>query len=330
MGKKAPAKVEEVKEEEPEEAVPDEEILQGEFTFQDGSTYAGEYLKSGESICMHGEGILKMGPETFQGFFERGLYKRGKFTSCNGSVYSGSFLANRFHGVGEYTWPDGRVYSGMWSGGEMHGMGEFLNFSIGDLKAFSGFAVHGEFASSSEEQKEARRRFLEEYCAECTRSASAALSDLAERAQPESGAPRDYVVPQEPQPTQDGEPPQEERPSHRAARLAAQDAVSGAFPEATAFPQALVQAFVAGLATGAPTPLEATVFEDASARCGAFDGVRLRRAQLQCAGQAVGFVAPDAEPGAICAVVLVNTSAEYDLARATWKAVHCEVVPAAA
>lgn len=320
-----------MKEEEPEE-VPEliGEILQGEFTFQDGSTYAGEYLKNGESVCMHGEGVLKMGPETFQGLFEKGLYKRGKYTSCNGSVYSGNFLENRFHGVGEYTWPDGRVYSGMFSGGEMHGMGEFLNFSIGADKAFSGFAVHGEFASGLEEQQEARRRFMEEYRADWTRSASAALGDLAERAQPESGAPRDYVVPAEPQPSSDGEPPPEERPSYTAARAAAQEAVSGAFPEAAAFPQALVQAFAAGLAKGALTPLQVTVFEDASVRCGAFDGMRLRRTQLQCAGQAVGFVAPDAEPGAICAVVLANTSAEYDLAKATWKAVHCEVVPAAA
>lgn len=338
MGKKAEKPKEEPKVEEPKEDEEESigELLQGEFIFQDGSTYTGQYLKTGEAVCLHGEGLLKTGPESFQGVFEKGAYKVGRYTSCTGAVYSGHFRENRFHGVGEYTWPMGkgehptpppRVYRGLWREGYMHGCGEFLNFSIGADKAFSGFALRGEFKSGKQEQEEAARAFKEEYASECKASASAALRDLAERAHPERGATRDYVVPPL---GPDGLPPPEESPRAAADRAAAEDAVlrcDNGFPEAAVLVQASAQAFAARLAENAERPLQVTVFEDRAGLCGHFEVQRLRRPQLQHAGQAVGFVAFDAEPGAISVLVLANTSAEFDLARATWKVVHCEVLP---
>ena len=73
----------------------------------------GQYLKKGSELTMHGTGVLKRGPETFDGMFANGQYKSGTYTGCNGSVYEGNFCDNRFHGRGSYTWPDGRVYTGM-------------------------------------------------------------------------------------------------------------------------------------------------------------------------------------------------------------------------
>lgn len=311
MGKKAaaapdPAPVTEV--EKPPE--PEPEILQGDFVFQDGSTYSGQYMKKGEAVCLHGQGLLSTGPETYEGTFAEGLYKMGKFTSCSGAVFSGHFKGNKFHGVGHYRWPDGREYRGTWKNGDMHGLGEYLNFSVGADKKFTGFSLGGEFSSSEQEQEETKKAFLAEYSSQFEQSAIAALRDLAERATAD-GAPADYLVPQE------GD----------AAKGTA-EFVAGPFPEPAESAQALVQAFAARLAEGAEQPLEVTVYTGLG-EPPRLDPQRLKKPQLQMAGQAVEFYAANAEAGALQMLVLVNVSPEYDVEQAKWKLVHCQVVPAA-
>jgi len=309
MGKKAaaapdPAPVEEEKPPEPEP-----EILQGEFVFQDGSTYSGQFMKKGEAVCLHGQGMLVTGPESYEGTFADGMYKMGKFTSCSGAVYSGSFKGNKFHGVGHYRWPDGREYRGTWKNGSMHGRGEYLNFSVGADKKFDGFSLGGEFSSSEQEQDEAKKAFLAEYSSQFEQSATAALRDLAERATAD-GAPADYLVPQD---------------EDSAKSIA--EFVAGPFPEPGETAQALMQPFVARLAEGAEQPLEVTVYTGLG-EPPRLDPQRLKKPQLQMAGQAVEFFAANAEAGTLQMVVLVNLSPEYDVEQAKWKLLQCQVVPA--
>lgn len=325
MGKKAapaPAPVEEEKPPPPPEPVGEQ--LEGEFVFQDGSTYVGQYFKVHDEVSLHGFGTLVAGPESFRGTFEKGEYKEGKYVACSGAIYNGAFSDNLFHGVGEYKWPDGRSYRGMWKHGFMHGQGNFTNFSFGAEKCHTGFSIDGRFASSREEQEELKQRYLDEYRSEHAQSAGNALKDLAARATPE-GAPREYLVPGRPS---EGE---EEVPEAVAERAAVAEVVDGPFPEASTVQQAAIQAFVARLEAGVERPLTATVFEEKS-QSSRFDGRRLKRDQLQHAGQAVEFAAADAEVGSLALVVLVNVSTEYDVAKSRWKLACYEeaLAPAAA
>eukprot|EP00747_Dinoflagellata_sp_TGD_P183361 gnl/TRDRNA2_/TRDRNA2_38191_c0_seq1.p1 gnl/TRDRNA2_/TRDRNA2_38191_c0~~gnl/TRDRNA2_/TRDRNA2_38191_c0_seq1.p1 ORF type:complete len:316 (+),score=93.33 gnl/TRDRNA2_/TRDRNA2_38191_c0_seq1:95-1042(+) len=291
---------------------PQGEILDGKFTFQDGATYEGEYMKKGDDICLHGEGWLISGPEQFKGLFEKGLYKEGKYTSCNGAVYNGSFNKNIFHGFGEYNWPDGRVYKGMWKDGLMHGRGQFSNFSFGADKVFKGFCVEGRFASSREGQLDARKQFLAEYGEEYRSSALAALQE------PDLEV---LLVP-----TGD----EEDKPELSAERASVEEIVAGPFPDAAGVALAKVQAMVALLAEGASEkPPQVTVLEEREQSATSFDGKRLKREQLQHVGQAVEFVTSDAEPGALSVLVLANVCTEYDSTLARWKIIHYEEVPAA-
>jgi len=82
--------------------------LDGEFVFPDGSEYRGQYFWKGEKASMHGKGRLQIGSDVFEGTFANGLYQVGKYTSCSGTVYDGSFRNNQFHGLGQFLWPDGR------------------------------------------------------------------------------------------------------------------------------------------------------------------------------------------------------------------------------
>eukprot|EP00435_Cladocopium_sp_Y103_P059184 s709_g21.t1 len=189
--KAAPEPVEEdVKEE------PPPEIHQGDFVFPDGSTYSGQYMKKGESISMHGDGVMQSGPETFEGSFDNGMYKMGRYCSCSGAVYTGNYRNNKFHGVGDYRWPDGREYRGTWKDGYMHGYGMYLYFSVGADKRFMGFSMNGKFASGAVEQEEAKRAFLQEYGTQCVQSAAAALREMAEKATAD-GVPSDFLVPKD-------------------------------------------------------------------------------------------------------------------------------------
>lgn len=314
MGKQAKAAASPPPQDE-EPAQPEEvpgEQLSGDFIFADGSTYKGGYLKKGEDICLNGEGLLQSGPEVFQGTLEKGAYKVGKYTSCNGAVYVGHFHENSFHGLGEYTWPDGRTYKGMWKNGYMHGSGQYVNFSFGVHKISKGFSFEGRFSSEKEEQERAKTSYLREYCGDYVRSASEALQKMAE-------VLKDFLVPKQPE---EGE----EKPEAAADRAATEEQVNGPFPEASTIPVPALQAFAAQLGESVEKPLQVNVLEDKpqSERIGA----RLRHDQLQHVGQAVEFVALDPEVGQLRCVALVNISTEFNVTAAKWKIIHVEDVTA--
>mmetsp|Transcript_62774 Transcript_62774/g.194840 ORF Transcript_62774/g.194840 Transcript_62774/m.194840 type:complete len:353 (-) Transcript_62774:135-1193(-) len=338
MGKKG-ATPEPAKEEE-EPAVqqePPTEQLEGDFVFPDGSEYSGQYLKKGEDVCFHGEGLFQSGPEAFKGTFEHGHYKKGKYTGCNGSVYSGSFCRGLYNGQGTYTWPDGRkIYRGMWKDGRMHGKGEYENFSFGVDRLIRGFSVHGSFHSGIADQEEAKEAFLAEYTAVYTASALAALrravATMEEAAVPAgpkgapAGAappklPAEFLVPAAPP---EGEP---EDPSAAAERLAVEQLVAGPFPEAAAFSMTTLKAFIALFPEAGEQAGKATVYEDRG-QCQHFDGARLKCEQLEHVGQGVELHSPqEAEVGSLSVLVLVNVSTEYDVQQMRWKIVLCEDVP---
>jgi hypothetical protein len=325
MGKKAEPKAAAAPADDEEKPVAEDpgEVKEGEYLFQDGATYSGFYLKKGEEVIMHGEGTLLSGPEVFQGKFEKGQYKEGTFKSCNGAIYVGHYLDNKFHGMGEYTWnakmPDERTYIGMWKNGYMHGYGQFLNFCFGVHKVFKGFAFKGMFSSAREEQEQLKQSFLAEYGGECTKSAISAFKELGEKTATEM--PSKYLVPQPP--TEEGV---EEPPEAAAERASIEELVSGPFPSSTAVAGPALQAFVARLADDAEKPLRVSVLEERSQT--QFASGRLLRDQLQYVGQAIEFEAPDAEVGAVRAAVLLNVSSIFDISGAKWKLVHVEEVPA--
>lgn len=341
MGKKgaAPSTDQNEVEEQPEETEPPGEQLDGDFTFPDGSEYSGQYFKKGDEISLHGNGRLLSGPEVFQGTFERGQYKMGKFKSCNGAVYVGHFRNNLFHGPGEYCWPDGKKkYKGMWKMGCMHGHGLFDNFSFGVDRFFKGFSIEGRFSSSREEQEVAKRTFLAEYATEYIRSSTAVLNEIAGKMVPaepvdpkakkkadvpDDVSPEDVKVILVPNPPPDNE---EETPEAAAERNAIETLVSGPFPDASAIKPATFQAFVKCFVEGAENPGEITVYED-RLQSAQFDGQRLRCEQLEHVGQAVEFRVPEAEIGALSMLVLINTSTEYAVEDAKWKLIHCEDMP---
>jgi hypothetical protein len=322
MGKKADPKAAAVVEEEapPPPPEPEREHLVGNFVFPDGSSYSGEYVKINEDVSMHGMGALITGPEVFKGAFENGAFKEGKYTACSGAVYTGAFRGNLFHGVGEYKWPDGREFKGTWRDGLMHGRGQFKNFSFGAEKCHTGFSIGGHFASNREEQEEMRRQFIDEYFEEHNRSATNALKDLASRATAE-GAPTEYFV-------LAAQP--DDSPDVVSERTAILEIVDGPFPDASACSQPSLQGFAARLEDGCENPLVASVLEEKCQCAERFDGRRLKREQLQHAGQCVVFSAPDAAVGTLGLAVFVNVSQEYDVALARWKLVYCEEASAPA
>jgi len=324
MGKKAAPVAAPVAEEEKEVVAEDlGELKEGDFIFQDGATYTGAYLKKNDEVIMHGEGILQSGPEVFQGRFEKGQYKEGTFKSCNGAIYNGHFLENKFNGLGEYTWnakmPDERTYIGMWKNGYMHGHGQFMNFSFGVHKTFRGFSYRGRFSSARQEQEQLKRAFLAEYGSECAKSATSAFRDLAEKTASE--IPSSFLVPTSP--TEEGV---EEKPEAALERASIEELVSGPFPSSTGVTAAALQAFAGRLAEDAEKPLQVNVLEDKEqTQCASG---RLRHEQLQHVGQAVQFEAADAEVGAVRVAILLNVSSVFDISGAKWKLVHIEEVPA--
>lgn len=286
------------------------ELLEGEFVYPDGSTYSGQYVNQGDVVQLHGEGVLQTGPETFQGTFENGLYKVGRYSNCSGAVYNGEFKNNLFHGVGEYVWPNGRSYSGSWREGSMHGKGKYVQFNFGADKVFEGFSIKGSFHSGPREQQEASAAFMREYGAECKSSAIAALKDLALRATAE-GVSAEFLVPQ---------PSEDESIEAVERRAAYEELVSGPFPSASTLQTALLQPFVARL-EGTESTLQVNVVMQASD----LSLGRLKRPQLQLVGQAVEFIAGDAAAGALQSLVLANLSRAVDVSGARWYLVDAQV-----
>lgn len=329
MGKKAAA------EPEPTEEVPVERPetppvqLQGDFIFPDGSEYSGQYIKKkDESVTMHGTGHFRSGPEDFKGTFEMGMFKLGTYKTCNGAVYSGNFLNDRYNGLGEYTWsgPEGRkrIYRGMWKDGKMHGRGNYDNVSIGIDRQIAGFSIGGRFQSSAHGQQEALEAYLAEYGSEYRGSSIAAVNDLVTKAEAIAtkggAAVKDYAVPL---PPPQGEV---EDAGSQAERAAIEEVVTGPFPELATANLAALQKFAAMFTEEAENPGTVKVLQN-GAECTSINGERLKFEQLGHIGQAVEFLNPAADGGEVKVMLLVNVSREYDVTKAAWKVICYEELP---
>lgn len=344
----APAKSPEPVEDEVavEEEVPGEQLA-GDFVFPDGSDYVGQYYKQGKRIVMHGQGRLQSGSDLFEGSFENGLYKHGRYVSGRGGIYTGSFRGGVYHGPGEYTWPnpDTRVYRGMWRDGFMHGRGEFENFSIGVDQVFKGFCVSGQFKSSLEKQDDVKKAFLAEYGNSYIANATTWLRSLAEKCTPPEEDPKakgkkgqetepefppevlqEILVPTDvDQGSSAGDLDPAVIAEMAAERKAVEQLVAGPFPETSSLKVSTFLAFVALFAEGTERLGQGCVLESLGL---APLGERLRHEQLEHIGQAVRLSAPaGGEAGALSDMVLLNMSPEYDAASARWKLVHLEEVP---
>lgn len=321
-----------------EEPLEERSKVDCDFIFPDGAEYHGQYFKKGDEIWMHGDGCLQSGPEVFQGQFDMGQYRHGKFTSCSGATYQGWFRGSLYHGFGEYIWPDKRKYCGLWANGQMHGRGTYTNFLFGEDVVFKNyFTVNGRFASSARAQEQAKKEYMAAYCPDYVHHATAALIMLVSKAAPAEPA----------DPKKKGKASAEEDPGvsdevlkamfypHEDTSAEAIDMrtkmeqmVSGPFPDAHSLTPAALASFVSAFADGAEKPGNVIVYEsNQPGQCGHLDVRRLQIEQLAHIGQVVEFCCPEAEPGALVALVFVNVSSEYDVAAALWKLIHVEAAP---
>mmetsp|Transcript_20090 Transcript_20090/g.36326 ORF Transcript_20090/g.36326 Transcript_20090/m.36326 type:complete len:359 (-) Transcript_20090:40-1116(-) len=342
MGKKGapPPDPQPAAEEEQVEVEPQEEQLEGEFCWPDGSAFTGQYCTKGDKKWLQGRGKLQTGQEVFEGEFDQGFYKEGTYTIGERLVYEGLFRNNLFHGPGVYYWPDGKTYRGMFQHGVMHGIGNFDSFSFGVDKVYSGFAVKGQFMSSLTGQAAGKQAYLEEYQAAYSSSASAMLSELLTKMSPPEPTdpkekkgkkgdvedapvpiPKDHLVPPLPPEPEEGAEPDPEAQEALATLAAVDEVATGPYP-ATMKLESLKH-FAAHFTTGAEKPGQVTVFETAE-RCA---GGRLKCAQLEHYGQGVEFLNPFAEPAALKAIVIVNMSRKYCPEEASWRIIHTEDVP---
>lgn len=119
--------------------------------------------------------------------------------------------------------------------------------------------------------------------------------------------------------------PDEEPGPEAAERAAIEKIVDGPFPDNSTLNLAKMQAFLALFAEEVEQPGKVTLYEEKS-RCEIL-GKRLKCEQLEHVGQGVEFLAPDAEPGALSVLVVVNVSSEYICDKARWKIVYTQDVP---
>lgn len=115
-----------------EEAPPPLLAGRGEFAFEDGSTYTGEWKEAapGGPRQRHGHGLWSLadGKETYDGQWTQDVMQGlGKWSSATGDSYDGQWVDGMYHGYGTYNWPDGCKYEGAWQAGRMHGEGTYYN-----------------------------------------------------------------------------------------------------------------------------------------------------------------------------------------------------------
>lgn len=86
-----------------------------EKTYEDGSSYSGEWLAG----RMHGAGILTAADgEVYEGTFVEGRRSgSGILKKPDGSSYEGQWKDDVYHGEGKYKSPKGNLYEGVWTYG---------------------------------------------------------------------------------------------------------------------------------------------------------------------------------------------------------------------
>ena len=102
---------------------------EGEEIWKDNSIYKGEF-KNGKYDGL-GKEIFSDDNNSknnaiFEGFFQDGEKKYGKFEWSNGCKYQGNFFKNLFHGKGKYNWNEHKYYDGSWDKGDINGNGIFV------------------------------------------------------------------------------------------------------------------------------------------------------------------------------------------------------------
>ncbi len=114
----------------------------GKYYHNDGTTYEGNWSKNQP----HGKGKeVFIDGSKFEGIFENGLKKKGKFTWMDGSYYDGEINNNYFEGYGIFKWKEGRMYKGTWKNGKMNGKGI--------MTYIDGAKYEGEFVDGKREGK---------------------------------------------------------------------------------------------------------------------------------------------------------------------------------
>ena len=105
----------------------------GEFTYDDGSTYTGEF----EADRVHGQGTYVWNDGTkYEGAFADGRpHGEGRLTWPSGVIYEGSFQGGQMDGMGKMIWPGGAVYQGNFTAGLISGSG---TLSFPDGLSYSG------------------------------------------------------------------------------------------------------------------------------------------------------------------------------------------------
>jgi hypothetical protein len=97
----------------------------GTKTFEDGSTYVGEFKDGnfdGQGTFTYGKGKYK--DHKYVGDWKDGKYHgQGTFTGSDGDEYVGEFKDGEFDGQGTGTFSDGTKYEGEWKGGVPNGQG---------------------------------------------------------------------------------------------------------------------------------------------------------------------------------------------------------------
>ena len=103
-------------------------VADGEFMFQDGSIYTGEFVTEGGVKKRDGTGTFKSTSESYTGSWKADMQEgEGEYRFSSGALYVGSFSKGAFHGHGRYTFPDGAFYEGEWNMSKMHGKGSFTD-----------------------------------------------------------------------------------------------------------------------------------------------------------------------------------------------------------
>jgi hypothetical protein len=103
------------------------ERCNGELTYNDGTTYKGQFYKlqkSGLGVETHSDGTVYIGM-----FKQNVKWGKGRIEFSNGDVYVGSFKNGMRSGIGKYNISSGGEFVGDWKDDHLEGKGKWI---VGD------------------------------------------------------------------------------------------------------------------------------------------------------------------------------------------------------